>query len=71
MEWISVEDDLPLKGENILMYYDDLVVEGEYQNGNFYHVSSCAHFKGYCKCEAQKGITHWMPLPNPPEIPDN
>ena len=65
-EWIKCSDESPLNGEGVLMSYNDLVMQGEYSNGKFYYPSSCAHVKGYCKCEEQEGITHWMPLPNPP-----
>lgn len=66
MEWISVRDRLPQQ-TRILMTYNDLVMEGEFAKGKFYHPSICAHVSGYCKCEEQEGITHWMPLPEPPK----
>ncbi len=49
------------------MSYNGLVMEGEYGHGKFYHPSACAHVKGYCQCEEQEGITHWMPLPEAPK----
>ena len=68
MDFISVEDKLPNTHEEILMTYNDLVMEGQYANGKFLHqIGACAHVPGYCYCEEQEGITHWMPLPKPPE----
>lgn len=69
MEWISVKRD-PQNDTEILMTYNDLVMEGMFSNGKFYHPSLCAHIKGYCDCDEQEGITHWMPLPKPPELND-
>lgn len=70
MDWVKCSDETPVNGENVLMSYNNLVMEGEYSNGKFYYPSYCAHVKGYCKCEEQEGITHWMPLPKPPSAGD-
>lgn len=67
MNWIKVTDRLPENNQEILMVYNNLVMEGEFCNGKFYHPSDCAHVRGYCYCDPQDGITHWMPLPKPPE----
>ncbi len=64
--WIRVKNK-PEEGQQVLMTYNDLVMEGKFANGKFYYPSWCAHTPGYCNCEAQQGITHFMPLPNPPE----
>jgi len=69
-EWIKCSEELPLNHECVLMSYNELVMEGEFANGKFYHISSCAHIKGYCRCDEQEGITHWMPLPEPPREND-
>ena len=66
-EWIDIEDEKPLNGQDILMTYNNFVMEGTFKNGKFFHPSICAHTKGYCNCEEQEGITHWMPLPKPPK----
>jgi Protein of unknown function (DUF551) len=63
--WISVKYN-PNENQDVLMTYNDLVMEGKFVNGKFYHPSVCAHVPGYCNCEYQEGITHWMPLPEPP-----
>ena len=65
MEWIKCSQDLP-KIQYVLMSYNNMVMEGDFVNGKFYHPSSCSHVEGHCKCEEQEGITHWMPLPEPP-----
>ena len=65
-EWISVEDKFPEDNQELLMTYNDLVMQGIFSNKKFYHPSVCAHVEGYCNCEEQEGISHWMPLPEPP-----
>lgn len=65
-EWISVEERLPNDGQDLLMTYNDFVIQGRFANGKFFYPSVCAHVPGYCKCESQEGITDWMPLPKPP-----
>lgn len=66
MEWISVDDQLPDR-HDILMTYNNLVLEGSYANGKFYEATNCCHIQPYCRCYEQEGITHWMPLPEPPK----
>jgi hypothetical protein len=67
-DWIEVEERLPKNKQKILMTYNDLVMEGEFINQKFYHPTgdACAHVNGYCVHYPQEGITHWMPLPEPP-----
>lgn len=65
-EWIKVKHRLPKENQEIIMTYNDLVMEGKFLNNKFYHPSVCAHVQGYCNCEEQEGITHWMPLPDAP-----
>jgi hypothetical protein len=66
-DWISVCDKLPEENQEVMMSYNNLVSQGRYKNNKFYYPSSCAHIEGYCNCEDQEGITHWMELPKPPE----
>jgi len=68
MEWIDVDNFYPSNGQKVLMTYNDLIMEGEFANGKFYHPASCAHVPGFCKCEEQEGITHWMHLPDAPKM---
>jgi len=59
MEWISVEDRLPETKKKILFIIDGTnMVTGFYSyTFNEFRVG----FRGY------KNVTHWMPLPDPPE----
>ncbi len=66
-KWVKVKDGKPENYASVLMTYNDFVMEGEYVRGDFYHPSLCAHIEGFCICEPQEGITHWMPLPEPPK----
>lgn len=66
-KWISIHEKLPEENQELLMTYNDLVMEGFFCNKKFYYPSTCAHVLGYCDCEDQQGITHWMPLPEPPK----
>ena len=52
MEWISVEDRLPVVGENVIWYHKEL--------------NTC-EIERYYPAVANYGYTHWMPLPAPPE----
>ena len=65
-KWIKCSNRLPEERQELLMTYNDLVMEGRFVNGKFYHPSVCAHVEGYCNCDEQEGITHWMPLPKIP-----
>ena len=63
MEWISVEDELPKNSRFVLatdghhswLYYAFVFETGEVQ-----------WFNAAADSE-KKGITHWMPLPEPPK----
>ena len=52
-EWIPVDERLPPEETRLLAYDGDKVFESEYWNGNW---EWCAD------------VTHWMPLPEPPEV---
>ena len=66
MTWISVKDRLPPEGIVVLTYRPnsmDFRMETDYiglfENGDFTWantLNSCKHL-----------VTHWMPLPSPPE----
>lgn len=59
MEWIKVEDELPEKLSNVLVYGMDGM---PYTAWAFY--SSESRFVG--RNEFYDNVTHWMPLPEPP-----
>lgn len=60
-EWIKCEDRLPKDYEYIIMTYNNLVLTGWFLENRFYY------FDEFGNSEEQEGITHWMPLPNPPQ----
>ena len=57
-EWISVDDRLPEYGDKILVHLDYGDIKGilleEYSGTKFWS-------------RAFNNVTHWMPLPEPPE----
>ncbi len=68
MEWISVEDRLPKKTEDVLVVANDIVSQ-------FQEVLNCCICPEYenVMWEFLNGedfpciVTHWMPLPEPPK----
>ncbi len=62
MKWISVKDELPSTDEEFLVY---VFREGwgTYQTISDYDVRSGTWAIGSFEFE----VTHWMPLPEPPE----
>lgn len=61
--WISVKEQLPENGQKIIAAFRDggglIVDQARYSNGEF-DFASWAYVLG-------DNITHWMPLPQPPE----
>jgi len=55
--WRKVEDELPEIGRDVLVYNNNIMYGVWFADG--------------CRCAAGTGpiynVTHWMPLPNPPE----
>lgn len=60
MEWISVDDRLPEENQTVLVWAGGLgCSQIDFHSGKFY----CEYFpENY-----EENITHWMPLPTPPE----
>jgi hypothetical protein len=69
-EWISVEDRLPEKNTEVLVYHGDWI-------GNLMDVytylgnDEWEDTSGYWGSPRNEGITHWMPLPTPPTAKEN
>lgn len=65
-KWISVEDRLPEENTDVLIYRggfrDDLMNVYTYMGHNEWEDEY-----GYWSRTDDEGITHWMPLPEPPK----
>ena len=62
MDWINIKDKLPEEGQKVIYYFKETGISIGYY--------SC---KGGCDCfYSHDGwlcddVTHWMPLPKPPD----
>lgn len=64
MEWISVEDRLPdSKGQWVLVYADGAMACLGYDSRRGFADWILSAALNVCI----EGVTHWMPLPEPPE----
>ena len=61
-EWISVKDRLPNVHQRVLVYCQSKTIEK--------HVTACMYMGGYFSRKV-RNVTHWMPLPEPPEEDDH
>ena len=57
--WISVEERMPHYGERVLITEGHAVFEASL---------SISHKWVRCGIGWAEGVTHWMPLPEPPEV---
>lgn len=77
MDWISTKDRLPKEGDGILLFIDKEVyvgyrIDGEKHwhipNLNWVTISTGHCFEcGNADEISDDKVTHWMPLPKPPE----
>jgi hypothetical protein len=76
-QWISVEDRLPDEEVEHLKYYcrtkcyivsnnKGIVFVAHFKKES-YNKTLKNYFRSYCSTRVLKNITHWMPLPEPPE----
>jgi hypothetical protein len=66
MEWISVEDELPVEGDIVWLYpLEDYQQCGWYERTDKYDDGDVHIFKSVT--EGYISVTHWMPLPPPPK----
>lgn len=58
-QWISVEERLPAVHQRVLVYCQSKTIER--------HITACMYMGGYFSRKV-RNVTHWMPLPEPPEV---
>jgi len=63
--WISVKDRLPEDGESILIFVNDSRYEPIQYDVCYYDGDDAWLDSGY---SFGSDVTHWMPLPEPPEM---
>ena len=63
MKWIRVEDELPVNDDEIIVYDPD---GDPAVHGDIFYELPQGYFRDHSFIE-NKEITHWMPLPEPPE----
>ena len=70
-EWISVKDRLPKYGKRVLTYTPGMANQITVDAYDRYYVDvDDEWYEGwrYRGNHAKNNITHWMPLPEPPEV---
>lgn len=73
-EWISVKDRLPRTGEAVLVVWSGTVQSIAYKRtGRGFGCSDGYEWETACSVDGDEAIpdaevTHWMPLPAPPEV---
>ncbi|MCB7128181.1 MAG: DUF551 domain-containing protein [Candidatus Brocadiales bacterium] len=61
-EWISVEERLPKKYKNVLIFVDFRLRGGSWHMNTASYIEEWVHGN-----DPTPGVTHWMPLPEPPK----
>lgn len=65
--WISINDALPGEGENILIFSNDVIYIGFLFYGFNEIDSLAASFRDQYDNFDIEHVSHWQPLPEPPE----
>ena len=61
--WIPVTERLPLKGDDVLCFGDNGISIADFVASDKWCVLPWFYVDG----EQETGVTHWMPLPQPPK----
>lgn len=70
MKWISVAEGLPEENQSVLVHNSDGVrLAHVWDCRGEYFWSGESDTCGCCDYFDDKGVTHWMPLPEPPDGP--
>jgi hypothetical protein len=64
MSWTSVKDGLPEKGQHVLVYFSN---EAEAYMDVWLYDGVNQYFRGRPSKYPRQDVTHWQPLPAPPE----
>jgi hypothetical protein len=70
VEWVDVNDRLPqLKDDSVLVYFDNGGIDMVHIEDYFGDITSGVidGKQTYTKWYLSQGVTHWMPLPEPPK----
>ena len=62
-EWISVEDRLPEEKVNCIVHYRHAYCD----NDGYWAIGFCFYDGEKFQFDSAYKVTHWMPLPQPPE----
>lgn len=71
MNWIDCNDELPkLKDDSVLVHFDNGAIEAVHIEDYFKDITNGMDANGkqlYTKWYLNQGVSHWVPLPAPPE----
>ena len=63
-EWISVYDELPEEAVNCIVHYRHAYCD----NDGYWAIGFCCYDGEKFLFDPAYKVTHWMPMPNPPEM---
>jgi hypothetical protein len=63
--WISVDEQIPEEAKEVLAYADGRRCNAEFWRSEWWHACQGFEKRGG---RMLKRVTHWMPLPEPPEV---